>query len=104
MRVQTLFQEGTRFTVWPLRVTYRRESSEEVTQVLVWAPKALFRHAVDRNRLRRQMREAYRNHKSPIENLGLQVAFNYMDKQMQPYGTIEKAMQRAVAKLLQTRE
>ena len=46
------------------------------------------------------MREAYRLNKNEIEDKGLQVAFNYMDKAMQPYAVIEKAMRKAITRLL----
>ena len=98
MTIRHLYAEGGRFVVWPLRITYLR-TDNELTQVLVWAPKNLFKHATDRNRLRRQIRESYRLNKLPMEKMGLQVAFNYMDKQMQPYNVINKAMQKAVKKL-----
>ena len=58
MRIAQLYHEGKRFVVWPLRVTY--QAVEDDTQVLIWAPKSLFKHAVDRNHMRRLMREAYR--------------------------------------------
>ena len=96
--VKNLFAEGSKFVVWPLRVTYLR-SETDFPQVLVWASKNLFKHAVDRNLLRRRMREAYRLNKQPIENSGLKVAFNYMDKSLQPYVVIDKAMKKAVKKL-----
>lgn len=81
-------------TVWPLRITYMPASE---TQVLIWAPKSLFKHAVDRNRLRRQMREAWRLSSKPQHTC--QIAINYMDKQMQPYATIERAMHKMIAKI-----
>lgn len=85
---------GKKITVWPLRVTYL---PAEKTQVLIWAPKSLFKHAVDRNRLRRQMREAWRLSDQP--ETPWQIAFNYMDKQMHPYSVIEKAMHKAIHKI-----
>ncbi len=69
----------------------------EETQVLIWAPKSLFKHAVDRNRLRRQMREAWRLSAKPQHPC--QIAINYMDKQMQPYVAIERAMHKMIAKI-----
>lgn len=103
MRIQSLYREGKRFTVWPLRITYRTpqvdSNAETHAKVLIWAPKSLFKHAVDRNRLRRQMREAYRLNKTDIETKGLEIAINYMDKIMQPYSVIERAMKRALKRI-----
>ena len=100
LSVDHLYKQGKRFVVWPLRVTYL-PIEDTSTQVLIWAPKSLFKHAVDRNRLRRQMREAYRLNKAILQESGrcYHLAFNYMDKQMQDYRTIHKAMQKALKRL-----
>lgn len=103
-RIAALYKEGKRFTAWPLRVTYQPSPAD--TQVLVWAPKSLFKRAVKRNHMRRLMREAYRQHQDILatrsEN-GLAphclIAFNYMDKEEQPYAVIEKAICKALTKI-----
>lgn len=99
LRIARLYREGKRFTQWPLRVTFL--PAEEATEVLIWAPKALFKHAVDRNRLRRLIREAYRLQSNVLsgDERHWQVAFNYMDKQEQPYPVIEKAVRKALEKI-----
>lgn len=98
--IEHLYAHGQRFVAWPLRVTYL--PTEDHTQVLIWAPKSLFKHAVDRNHLRRLIREAYRLNKGVFEenNLHYQLSFNYIDKQVQPYPVIEKAMRKALKRLL----
>ena len=100
LRIAQLYREGKRFTAWPLRVTYMpvTDNPSPVTEVLVWAPKSLFKHAVQRNRLRRLMREAYRLHQHELEG-NYQIAFNYMDKELQPYEIIEKAVCKALKKI-----
>ncbi len=95
-RISALYKEGKRFTAWPLRVTYA--PTEDDTQVLVWAPKSLFKRAVKRNRLRRLMREAYRLNQGLLEGTYL-LAFNYIDKEEQSYQTIEKAVVKALKKI-----
>jgi ribonuclease P protein component len=101
MRIAQLYKEGKRFTAWPLRVSYMPANSQEPTaksQILLWAPKSLFKRAVKRNRLRRLMREAYRLHQNQLEGNYL-IAFNYMDKEEQPYAIIEKAVCKALKKI-----
>ena len=118
LRIAQLYKEGKRFTAWPLRVTYMPiADSQQPTQVLVWASKSLFKKAVQRNRLRRLMREAYRLNQSILQAKpvlqqsgltaersyspqgGLLIAFNYMDKEEQPYPVIEKAITKALKKI-----
>ena len=98
LRIKQLYAGGKRFVVWPLRITYL-PSVDDTTEVLVWAPKSLFKHAVDRNRLRRRMREAYRLQKHLLGDRHYQIAVNYMDRRQQDYAVIEKAMRKALKKL-----
>ena len=107
MRIEQFYREGKRFVAWPLRVTWQKISNDQSpTRVLVWAPKSLFKHAVQRNRLRRLMREAYRLHQDMLtsnsdsgQTSNFYIAFNYMDKEEQPYAVIEKAVCKALKKI-----
>ena len=111
LRIATLYKEGKRLTAFPLRVTYRRlDDNDTAPKVLVWAPKSLFKHAVDRNRLRRLMREAYRLNAQPLRDFcqenrcSFLLAFNYMDAEMRTQAQVTKAMQKAIAKLITTQQ
>jgi ribonuclease P protein component len=96
-RIAALYKEGKRFTSWPLRVTYLPIETD--TQILVWAPKSLFKRAVKRNHLRRLMREAYRLHQDILGEKHYQIAFNYMDKEEQSFAVIEKAICKSLKKI-----
>ena len=63
--IEALFAGGNRaFSAFPLRVVYRvipQESTPSLSpQVLISVSKRHFKHAVDRNRAKRQIREAWR--------------------------------------------
>lgn len=98
LHIKQLYATGKHFVVWPLRITYA-PAEDDTTQVLIWASKSLFKHAVDRNRLRRQMREAYRLQKHLLGNAQFRIAVNYIDRQQQDYATIERAMRKALTRL-----
>lgn len=56
--IEALFAGGNRaFSAFPLRVVYRHAPE---LQILVSVSKRHFKHAVDRNRAKRQIREAWR--------------------------------------------
>lgn len=107
IRTAALYKEGRRFVSYPLRVTYQHlPDNSQPPQVLIWAPKSLFKHAVDRNHLRRLMREAYRLNAAPLRDFCLanhcsfHIAFNYMDRQPLPYDRIAAATAKAIRKIL----
>ncbi len=63
--IDKLFESGNSksFSAYPLRLVIRLTDNETDTQLLISVPKRFFKHAVDRNRVKRQVREAYRNNK-----------------------------------------
>lgn len=105
MRIADLYKTGRRFVVWPLRVTVKEVEAEE-TRVLIWAPKSLFKHAVDRNHLRRLMREAYRLEKTRYADSPKRyyLAFNYMEKEQHPLPVIQRAVRKALKRVYEREE
>ena len=60
---------GKSMAVFPVRMVWMlcpRTAYEEPVQVLVSVSKRHFKHAVDRNRVKRQLREAYRHSKTAL--------------------------------------
>jgi len=77
------------------------ETSEVVfppVQLLVVVPKRTFKHAVDRNRIKRLIREAYRTNKQLLwekrskDAQQLLIGFVYVGKTILPYAEIEKKL------------
>ena len=68
--IEQLFGSGsTSMAAYPLRAVFRmvaRTQTDVPVQVLISVPKKRFKHAVDRNRVKRQIREAYRHRKQPL--------------------------------------
>lgn len=77
-------------TAFPLRAVYmlrERQDRQEPVEVLVSVSKKKFHHAVDRNRVKRQIREAYRLQKTIItervpQDKTLDIAFIWLSNQL----------------------
>lgn len=67
--IKHIFEQGKSIKTYPLLIRYV-ESNLEYQQVGVSVSKRNFKNAVDRNRIKRQLREAYRLHKSQLSNKG----------------------------------
>ena len=97
--------------VYPLRAVYMRKvraRDDAPVQVLVSVPKKHFKHAVDRNRIKRQVREAFRQHKQLLyealaEQEQLLLAFIWLSDEHYPSQHVESRvvslMQRVAEKL-----
>ena len=79
---------GRALTAFPLRMVYMnvaRADGEPAAQMLVSVAKRRLRHAVDRNRVKRQVREAYRLNKDKLHISGTDkalIAFIYLDDKL----------------------
>lgn len=88
--IDKMFSGGARsFSVFPLRVVYLPvEELEAPVSILVSVSKRRFKRAVKRNRVKRQIREAYRKNKHGLlqtlqdEGRQLAVAFIYLSDRL----------------------
>lgn len=98
-------REGQSFAKFPLRLVYMEiEESEMPIQFTVSVSKKKFKRAVDRNRIKRQMREAYRLHKAPLLEKLKQSEKKYAwmviftGSELPDYQQVEKAMKKLISK------
>ena len=106
-----LFQgDNHSVSAYPLRAVFLPVdlTEQEGVSVLMSVPKKRFHDAVDRNRVKRQLREAYRKHKHALaeqmatRKQGLLIAFIYVSAQIESTAYIEKRMTRLLEKIAET--
>ena len=67
--IEQLFKEGKSFSVFPFRILWEiKEANSSQLQTGFAASSKHFKKAVDRNRIKRLMREAYRLQKNDLQN------------------------------------
>lgn len=68
--IEKLFLEGKSFTVFPFRVIWLKSTFESdfPARIMISVSKRKFKRAVDRNLIKRRIREAYRRNKKDIYN------------------------------------
>lgn len=82
----------------PLHAIFRRTDDAQV-RILVSVPKRHFKHATDRNRIKRQLREAYRQQQHLLTAGGLHIAFLWADSQHLPTAEIFARMKRILQQI-----
>ncbi|MEN9698855.1 MAG: hypothetical protein RLZZ301_53 [Bacteroidota bacterium] len=105
--MESLFQEGNSVKAFPLKLIFLEAEHPGMApfQVLLSVPKKKFKHAHDRNYLKRCMREALRKNKSEIEqyltssNKKLIFALVYLSDERLPYLAIEQRVIKAITQL-----
>jgi ribonuclease P protein component len=99
--IDELFRKGSSFLCYPFKVSWLLADETQLfpAQVLFSVPKKRFKHAVDRNLIKRRMRETYRLYKqqhlySGLQDAGKRIAFSigYVGKDISSYELMDKKM------------
>lgn len=96
-----LFKNGSSFLLYPFRVSYLfvEDQTDVQAQVVINVPKKRYKRAVDRNLLKRRIREAYRLNKQekfykglPLDKGLLLFSIQFVGKQKYEFTFIEKKL------------
>ncbi|MDR0206573.1 MAG: ribonuclease P protein component [Bacteroidales bacterium] len=102
LAIEALYRENQLIVSYPLKCYYsfsERKEPESLIRVAFTVPKKTFKKAVERNKLKRRMREIYRlNYRKILENpifqndKQLKLFFIYIGKEMLEFNTIERSL------------
>ena len=96
--IKELFSKGSSFYIYPFRVKFLESPKITGVQVMFAVPVRNMKRAVQRNMVRRKLREVYRHHKHPLsvkqrtEQKGLAISFIYLEKQCLTYEELESKL------------
>lgn len=105
--IDNLFRNGSSFILYPYRIVFLRGGTQETgVQVLISVSKRKFGRAVDRNLIKRRVREAYRLQKEYVlypfireQQTQLIFAVQYIAGEIVDYSLIHARMGDALKKL-----
>jgi ribonuclease P protein component len=105
-----LNQGLTAFT-YPIKAVFNTiENSEEhiaCPSIAITVPKKKFKSAVARNRIKRQIKEAYRLNSTAFKGyctehkVYIPIVFIYIAQQAEPYGKIDTSLQKIIKSIIQ---
>ncbi|TDO24406.1 ribonuclease P protein component [Pedobacter duraquae] len=104
-----LFKNGSSFLLYPFRISYLRvdEIVESPVQVVINVSKKRYKRAIDRNLIKRRIREAYRLQKEDVllgklqqEKGLLLLSLQFVGKEKHEFDFMEKKLRMGLLKLI----
>lgn len=101
--IETLFKEGVSHFIYPIKILYfTYPLKDDEYKVLISVSKRNFKRAVDRNLIKRRIKEAFRKNSFHIrtslkgKKLGVYIAFIYVSKVIIDYKEIENLVNKQI--------
>ncbi|MCM1292438.1 MAG: ribonuclease P protein component [Bacteroides sp.] len=94
--------ENNTIMAYPWRAVWRRNESRQsdVAQFLIIVPKKRLRHAVDRVKMRRRLREAYRLGREALApHSRVDIAFIYVADKLTPFTDAQRSIGRILSRI-----
>lgn len=105
--IQSLFTNGNSFSSYPFRIVWLSEvTTQASTKVVIVVSKRNFKKAVDRNLIKRRVRESYRINKSSLinycinNNKQLSLSLIYIANEIFDYKYINNKISLIIKKLI----
>ena len=104
-RINTLFEHSSSFINYPLKVVYRKEEKQTdlpCVQLLLSVSKHHFKRAIKRNRIKRQLREAFRKNSHALKQFAIEhsihidIALLWVSNELFTSGLVEEKVVKAL--------
>ena len=105
--IELLYKSGSSKTFYPLKIFWKVNKFESgyPARLLITVPKRLYKRAVDRNLMKRRIRESYRLAKPNLyaelmkKEIQLDVLIMYVGKEKEEFIVVQKSLETALIKL-----
>lgn len=101
-KIGQLFHDGISLYTYPIKLLYLRADDSEIIdhQIAISVTKKRFKKAVDRNTIKRRLKESYRMNKKVISNVPpLQILIIYIGKEIETYKKCNQALVKILGQL-----
>ena len=103
--VESLFKKGKSFVQFPFKVIYLERKSSGSPKVLISVPKRIHKTAVNRNLLKRRIKEAYRlrveEELAWEKSTSILIGIIYLDKEIRSFNDLQKNINLSLHELKQ---